>query len=192
MTMPVIQPEVEPAVCAGCGGRILDRYYLLAVDRPWHVTCLQCAECKLPLDSEATCFAKDENIYCKEDYYRPGWSSLLNQPKPGWSSLLNQPRPGWWSLLNQPRPGWWSLLNQPRPGWWSLLNQLRPRWWSSQPAQTSLAESTQPTQIYVAAVHRVCVVIIPLCVNDIPQLVVVIPFWVTAIPQCLPVLYLSV
>ncbi|XP_076264667.1 LIM/homeobox protein Lhx9-like [Rhynchophorus ferrugineus] len=60
----------EASSCAGCGGRIHDRYYLLAVDRQWHVSCLKCCECKLPLDTELTCFARDGNIYCKEDYYR--------------------------------------------------------------------------------------------------------------------------
>ncbi|XP_066151221.1 LIM/homeobox protein Lhx2-like [Euwallacea fornicatus] len=60
----------EASSCAGCGGRIQDRYYLLAVDRQWHACCLKCSECKLPLDSELTCFARDGNIYCKEDYYR--------------------------------------------------------------------------------------------------------------------------
>ncbi|XP_076316438.1 LIM/homeobox protein Lhx2-like [Tachypleus tridentatus] len=58
------------AVCAGCGGKIADRYYLLAVDRQWHVRCLKCCECKLALDSELTCFSRNGNIYCKEDYYR--------------------------------------------------------------------------------------------------------------------------
>lgn len=58
------------AACAGCGGRIHDRFYLLAVDRQWHSSCLKCSECKLPLDSELTCFSRDGNIYCKEDYYR--------------------------------------------------------------------------------------------------------------------------
>lgn len=58
----------EASSCAGCGSRIQDRYYLLAVDRQWHVHCLKCCECKLPL--EVTCFARDGNIYCKDDYYR--------------------------------------------------------------------------------------------------------------------------
>ncbi|KAF4522875.1 hypothetical protein B566_EDAN012810 [Ephemera danica] len=63
--------ELATAVgCAGCGGHIKDRYYLLAVDRQWHSACLKCCECKLPLDSELTCFARANNIYCKEDYYR--------------------------------------------------------------------------------------------------------------------------
>ncbi|XP_063050351.1 LIM/homeobox protein Lhx2-like [Engraulis encrasicolus] len=58
------------ALCAGCGGRISDRYYLLAVDKQWHMRCLKCCECKLNLESELTCFSKDGSIYCKEDYYR--------------------------------------------------------------------------------------------------------------------------
>ncbi|CAL8393077.1 unnamed protein product [Boreogadus saida] len=68
-TMPSMSPE-KPALCAGCGGKISDRYYLLAVDKQWHLRCLKCCECKLALESELTCFAKDGSIYCKEDYYR--------------------------------------------------------------------------------------------------------------------------
>lgn len=67
--MPPLSPE-KPALCAGCGGKIADRYYLLAVDKQWHLRCLKCCECKLALESELTCFAKDGSIYCKEDYYR--------------------------------------------------------------------------------------------------------------------------
>ena len=70
--MPVINGsgEAEVSTCHGCGGKIVDRYYLLAVEKPWHVNCLKCADCQLSLDSELTCFAKDGNIYCKDDYYR--------------------------------------------------------------------------------------------------------------------------
>ncbi|XP_071397284.1 LIM/homeobox protein Lhx2-like [Centroberyx affinis] len=57
-------------VCAGCKEKIADRYYLLAVDKHWHMDCLKCCECKLNLESEVTCFCKDGRIYCKEDYYR--------------------------------------------------------------------------------------------------------------------------
>ncbi|XP_021919662.1 LIM/homeobox protein Lhx9-like isoform X2 [Zootermopsis nevadensis] len=63
-------PSAEAAVCDGCGGRITDRYYLVTVDRQWHSACLKCCECKLPLDSQVSCFVKDGNIYCKEDFYR--------------------------------------------------------------------------------------------------------------------------
>lgn len=72
--MPVISVggggAVPPHLCGGCGGRIADRFYLLAVDRQWHARCLTCCECKGQLDSELTCFAREGNIYCKDDYYR--------------------------------------------------------------------------------------------------------------------------
>ncbi|KFM70482.1 LIM/homeobox protein Lhx9, partial [Stegodyphus mimosarum] len=74
-TMPVISPgdydpPPPPSNCAGCGGQISDRYYLQAVDRQWHVSCLTCHRCKAQLDTELTCFWRDGHIYCKEDYYR--------------------------------------------------------------------------------------------------------------------------
>ena len=62
--------EDPPGGCAGCGRRIVDRYYLQAVDKQWHVQCLTCSDCHFRLDSELTCFARDGQIYCKEDYYR--------------------------------------------------------------------------------------------------------------------------
>nr|XP_024217311.1 LIM/homeobox protein Lhx9-like isoform X2 [Halyomorpha halys] len=60
----------EEGGCAGCHGPITDRFYLLAADRQWHLGCLQCAECKLALDTELTCYFRHGNIYCKHDYYR--------------------------------------------------------------------------------------------------------------------------
>ncbi|KAL1117071.1 hypothetical protein AAG570_004399 [Ranatra chinensis] len=63
-------PHQELVVCAGCNARITDRFYLFAVDRRWHASCLQCSQCRLPLDGEVTCFARDGSIYCKKDYYR--------------------------------------------------------------------------------------------------------------------------
>lgn len=63
------QPPPDDA-CAGCGARITDRYYLLALERRWHTPCLRCCECKMPLDSEQRCYARDSNIFCKNDYFR--------------------------------------------------------------------------------------------------------------------------
>lgn len=57
-------------VCAGCGRHISDRFYLLALERHWHVSCLQCSQCGRTLDDEITCFARDGNIYCRKDYQR--------------------------------------------------------------------------------------------------------------------------
>ncbi|XP_026461324.1 LIM/homeobox protein Lhx9-like [Ctenocephalides felis] len=56
--------------CFACGEIIRDRFYLLAVDRAWHANCLRCCRCSQPLDSELSCYSRDGNIYCKEDYYR--------------------------------------------------------------------------------------------------------------------------
>lgn len=65
-----VPQEDEEVVCAGCGRRISDRFYLYAVERRWHSSCLQCCQCRRALDGEITCFARDGNIYCKKDYYR--------------------------------------------------------------------------------------------------------------------------
>ncbi|XP_034943633.1 LIM/homeobox protein Lhx9-like [Chelonus insularis] len=56
--------------CAGCGQDIAERWYLRVTDRAWHCGCLRCCHCRVPLAAELTCFSRDGNIYCKEDYYR--------------------------------------------------------------------------------------------------------------------------
>ncbi|XP_008469237.1 protein apterous-like, partial [Diaphorina citri] len=61
-------PE-EKSSCGGCGQPIIDRFYLLAVDRQWHLGCLQCAHCHVPLHSELSCFSRHGNIYCKQDFF---------------------------------------------------------------------------------------------------------------------------
>lgn len=62
--------QVEVNLCDGCGLKILDRYYLFAVDKRWHASCLQCSQCARTLASEIKCFYRDGNIYCKADYQR--------------------------------------------------------------------------------------------------------------------------
>jgi len=71
-TMVVRPKQEEPEVnlCDGCGLKILDRYYLFAVDKRWHATCLQCSQCSRTLAAEIKCFYRDGNIYCKTDYQR--------------------------------------------------------------------------------------------------------------------------
>lgn len=66
------QEEPEVNLCDGCGLKILDRYYLFAVDKRWHATCLQCSQCSRTLATEIKCFYRDGNIYCKTDYQRYG------------------------------------------------------------------------------------------------------------------------
>lgn len=62
--------HTSTTICAGCCQCIEERYYLKAVERHWHLSCLQCYECKLPLHTRFSCYSRQGNIYCKEDYYR--------------------------------------------------------------------------------------------------------------------------
>ena len=68
--------EGEPPLCAGCRIRIQDKYYLCAVEKKWHSSCLKCAECGAELENEASCFEKEGQIYCRDDYLRSvrGWT----------------------------------------------------------------------------------------------------------------------
>ncbi|XP_072176821.1 LIM domain transcription factor LMO4-like [Diadema setosum] len=57
--------------CAGCGGKIIDRFLLHAVDRFWHTGCLKCSCCNVQLgDIGHSCFSKAGMILCKKDYLR--------------------------------------------------------------------------------------------------------------------------
>lgn len=58
-------------VCAGCGGKILERFLLHALDRYWHNGCLKCSCCGAMLaDIGQSCFTKGGMILCKNDYMR--------------------------------------------------------------------------------------------------------------------------
>ena len=59
-----------PPLCAGCRLRIVDKFYLSAVEAKWHTACLKCAECGGELENQSSCFEKDGQIYCKDDYLR--------------------------------------------------------------------------------------------------------------------------
>ena len=65
-----LESDVTPPLCAGCQLRIEDKFYLTAVDVKWHSACLKCAECGVELETQSSCFERDGNIYCKEDYRR--------------------------------------------------------------------------------------------------------------------------
>ncbi|XP_039269670.2 LIM/homeobox protein Lhx9-like [Styela clava] len=58
-----------PSVCSGCGYYIFDQSYLLMTGKAWHTDCLKCSMCACTLNSANSCFMKDGNILCKEDYY---------------------------------------------------------------------------------------------------------------------------
>ncbi|KAK7495806.1 hypothetical protein BaRGS_00013026, partial [Batillaria attramentaria] len=57
--------------CAGCGGRIQDRFLLHALDRYWHTGCLKCSCCQAQLgEIGSSCFTKAGMILCRNDYLR--------------------------------------------------------------------------------------------------------------------------
>ncbi|KAJ0004342.1 hypothetical protein NQD34_010556 [Periophthalmus magnuspinnatus] len=54
--------------CASCEKPIVDRFLLKVLDRPWHVKCVQCCECKCSLSEK--CFSREGRLYCKNDFFR--------------------------------------------------------------------------------------------------------------------------
>ncbi|XP_026879964.2 LIM domain transcription factor LMO4-B [Electrophorus electricus] len=57
--------------CAGCGGRISDRFLLFSMERYWHTRCLKCSCCQAQLgEIGTTCYSKAGMILCRNDYIR--------------------------------------------------------------------------------------------------------------------------
>lgn len=54
--------------CSGCGEVITDRFILQVAGRSWHAHCLRCIVCHSLLDGHASCFLRDDQLYCKLDY----------------------------------------------------------------------------------------------------------------------------
>jgi len=89
--------------CAGCGGellmhinlhlpfayffkstgKIMERFFLHALDRYWHNSCLKCSCCGAMLaDIGTSCFTRSGMILCKADYSRwviCDWRNMLNE-----------------------------------------------------------------------------------------------------------------
>lgn len=57
-------------MCCGCGLEILDRYLLKVNNRTWHPRCLQCSVCRAPLRGHSSCYVKNQEVFCKLDYFR--------------------------------------------------------------------------------------------------------------------------
>lgn len=61
----------DPRSCAGCGGKIADRFLLFSMERYWHTRCLKCSCCQAQLgDIGTTCYSKGGMILCRSDYIR--------------------------------------------------------------------------------------------------------------------------
>ncbi|XP_043914153.1 LIM domain transcription factor LMO4-A isoform X2 [Protopterus annectens] len=60
-----------PKACAGCGGKIADRFLLYSMERYWHIRCLKCSCCQAQLGEIGTsCYTKSGMILCRNDYIR--------------------------------------------------------------------------------------------------------------------------
>ena len=57
-----------PPVCGGCRLRIVDKFFLCAIDLKWHSHCLKCSQCGVPLEQQMSCFRHEGRLYCKDDY----------------------------------------------------------------------------------------------------------------------------
>jgi len=66
----VISSDINSDICFSCRKPIKERHLLKVrgFHRPWHVRCLRCSVCQVPLDREASCFYRGRNIYCRTDY----------------------------------------------------------------------------------------------------------------------------
>lgn len=62
--------QCEGKICESCQEVIADRYFLHVNGGCWHADCLRCCVCYSSLEQEDSCFVKEDNIYCKQDYIR--------------------------------------------------------------------------------------------------------------------------
>ncbi|CAF0725803.1 unnamed protein product [Didymodactylos carnosus] len=71
--------NVGSVECYGCNCKIEERYYLMAIDKIWHLSCLRCFDCNMSLEREMTCFSRDGQIYCKDDYVKRYCSRICSR-----------------------------------------------------------------------------------------------------------------
>lgn len=60
--------QTEHRTCCACGEPIADRFLLEVGGGAWHTGCLRCCVCAVQLDRHPSCFLRDRQVYCKQDY----------------------------------------------------------------------------------------------------------------------------
>lgn len=54
--------------CAGCSGKIHDKFLMKVLDKTWHSECLVCVDCGAALADQ--CFTRNGKFYCSKDFER--------------------------------------------------------------------------------------------------------------------------
>ncbi|OXU18949.1 hypothetical protein TSAR_013992 [Trichomalopsis sarcophagae] len=54
--------------CGGCGENVHERTVICVGGRTWHSRCLKCCACSKPLHDQHSCFLRNTQIYCRQDY----------------------------------------------------------------------------------------------------------------------------
>lgn len=68
---PIPRAELISSFFLCSAGKIMERYFLHALDRYWHNSCLKCSCCGAMLaDIGTSCFTRSGMILCKADYSR--------------------------------------------------------------------------------------------------------------------------
>lgn len=79
-----LQSREKPRGCAGCNGKIRDRFMLQALDRYWHEDCLKCACCDCRLGRVgSTLYTRANLILCRRDYLRYGCQGRIGTVRGG-------------------------------------------------------------------------------------------------------------
>lgn len=86
--------------CAGCGGKIADRFLLYTMESYWHSRCLKCSCCQAQLGEIGTsCYTKSGMILCRNDYIR--WDVRMHSYLLVLAHVIWLLQSCWWQKINE-------------------------------------------------------------------------------------------
>jgi hypothetical protein len=65
---PGLSHPISMYECSTCSLPICEQLVLKVNEKYFHGACLNCSECQMKLAEK--CFARDGNVYCKEDFFK--------------------------------------------------------------------------------------------------------------------------